>query len=149
MEFFCFLFKYLFKCIFLHVAFITMMSFVTVLHELATWQYSRLLSHVIGSCVSFWASSQSRRGDAVVIGAVPTSVDLRAASPRNCPCLLPAHVFIRYLFICLESNILSQDLCLALGLEPPLGLRKAGGGWHLPRVSHGQPAGRFPQSRLF
>lgn len=102
------------------MAFITMMSFVTVLHELATWQYSRLFSHVVfGSCVSFWASSQSRRGDAVVIGAVPTSVDLRAASPRNCPCLLPAHVFTRYPFICLHSNILSQDLYLALGLEPP------------------------------
>lgn len=36
LEFFCFLFKYIFKCIFLHMAFITMMSFVTVLHELAT-----------------------------------------------------------------------------------------------------------------
>lgn len=131
------------------MAFITMMSFVTVLHELATWQYSRLFSHiVIGSCVSFWASSQSRRGDAVVIGAVPTSVDLRASSSRNCPCLLPAHVFTRYPFICLESNILSQDLCLALGLEPPLGLRKAGGGWHLLRVSDGSQPADFP-SRVY
>lgn len=33
----------------------------------------------------------------------------------------PAHVLIHYLFICLLSNILSQNLFLALGLGPPAG----------------------------